>query len=70
MALNRGVKALKPCPICHVPHNQLSKIDQIARLRTSSESRMCYYLSSYTRTKKAQETRLKAMSLRPVVVRS
>ncbi len=68
MGLNRGFMGLKPCPICHVPKNQLHDCGRSWPLRTGLETQNIVAKSRALNEKDGEEL-LKANGLRPIDVR-
>ena len=68
MALNRGFMGLKPCPVCHVPKNELHDFGKSWPLRTGLETQNII-AESKALTSAAGEQLLKSNGLRPIDVR-
>jgi hypothetical protein len=68
MGLNRGFMGLKPCPVCHVPKNQLHDFGKSWALRNGHETQK---IIAESKTLKAAEGEqlLKSNGLRPIDVR-
>jgi hypothetical protein len=68
MALNRGFMGLQPCPVCHVPKNELHDCGKSWPLRTGLETQNII-AESKALTAAAGEQLLKSNGLRPIDVR-
>jgi hypothetical protein len=67
MALIRGFNGLQPCPVCHVPKNQLHDFGQSWRPRTGLETQKIIADSKKLRAVAGEEL-LKSNGLRPIDV--
>jgi hypothetical protein len=68
MALNRGFMGLQPCPVCHVPKNQLHDFGNSSwALRTGLETQKII-AESRALNAAAGEQLLKSNGLRPIDV--
>ena len=68
MALNRGFMGLQPCPVCHVPKDELHDCGKSWPLRTGLEMQNII-AKSKALTAAAGEQLLKSNGLRPIDVR-
>ena len=67
MALNRGFMGLQPCPVCHVPKDQLHDFGKSWALRNGLETQKIV-AQSKTLGETEGEQLLKSNSLRPINV--
>jgi hypothetical protein len=67
MGLNRGFKGLQPCPICHVPKDELHNFGESWPLRTGCETEEIL-TKVRTLNAKNREENLKANGICPVAV--
>ena len=68
MALNRGFMGLQPCPVCHVPKNELHDFGKSWPLRTGLETQKII-AESKALPAAAGEQLLKSNGLRSIDVR-
>jgi hypothetical protein len=68
MALIHGLMGKFPCPICLVPREELSKISNVHRLRTSVDAKALHARAQESTTLEVREQILSSESLRDVDV--